>query len=212
LLSKYQIKAPLLSYYQYNQKSRLSQILEFLLQGKNLALISDAGTPLISDPGFDLVEKIQKAGFNVVAIPGASAFLTAFVTSNLPAPFIFLSFLSRFRQTLEKQLLKYKYATETLIIYESPHRIKKTLSLIYQIFGNRKISLARELTKKFETIINCDLASIIHETLNHKGEYVLLVQGNPNPYQHLLLLNISEHVLFYVKLGLSQKEALSKVA
>ncbi|MBS2126332.1 16S rRNA (cytidine(1402)-2'-O)-methyltransferase ['Fragaria x ananassa' phyllody phytoplasma] len=212
LLQFYQIQKPLLSYYEYNQKKRLPQILELLSQGKSLALVSDAGTPLISDPGFSLVQIVQQRGFNVVAIPGVSAFLTAFVTANLSAPFIFLSFLSRFAKTIEKELLKYQYAPETLIIYESPHRIKKTLLLIYRLYGNRKVSLARELTKKFETIINGDLDSLLKEPLITKGEYVLLVEGNRNPCQHLLLLSVTEHVLFYLKLGLNQKDALLKVA
>ncbi|WP_349402201.1 16S rRNA (cytidine(1402)-2'-O)-methyltransferase [Candidatus Phytoplasma solani] len=212
LLEHYQIKKPLLSCYEHNQKSRLPQILELLSQGKNLALISDAGTPLISDPGFSLVSEVQKKSFNVVAIPGASAFLTAFITSNLTAPFIFLSFLSRFNQTLKKELLKYQNANETLIIYESPYRIKKTLLLIYQLYGNRKISLARELTKKFETIINGNLEDILKENLIYKGEYVILVEGNKNEHQHLLFLSVAQHVDFYLKLGLSQKEALLQVA
>ncbi|MBS2993768.1 MULTISPECIES: 16S rRNA (cytidine(1402)-2'-O)-methyltransferase [16SrI (Aster yellows group)] len=212
LLHTYQIQTPLLSYYEHNQTRRLHQILELLSQGKNIALISDAGTPLISDPGFSLVCEMQKHGFNVVAIPGVSAFLTAFMTSAIPSPFIFLAFLPRLSQALEKYLLQYKNASESLVIYESPHRIKKTLLLIHKLYGNRKISLARELTKKFETIINGNLDSILEFDLINKGEYVIVVAGNPNPNEHLLALSINDHVLFYLKLGFNEKEAFSKVA
>ncbi len=212
LLHTYQIQTPLLSYYEHNQTRRLPQILEFLSQGKNIALISDAGTPLISDPGFSLVCEVQKHGFNVVAIPGVSAFLTAFMTSAIPSPFIFLAFLPRLSQVLEKYLLQYKNASESLVIYESPHRIKKTLLLIRKLYGNRKISLAREMTKKFETIINGNLDSILELDLINKGEYVIVVAGNPNPNEHLLSLSINNHVLFYLKLGFNEKEAFSKVS
>ncbi|AGL90831.1 Putative methyltransferase [Candidatus Phytoplasma australiense] len=212
LLEHYQIKKKIISYYQHNQKNRLPQILELLSQGKDLALISDAGTPLISDPGFLLVNEIEKKGFNIVAIPGASAFLTAFVTANLKTPFIFLGFLPRLGQALKKELLKYQNNHETLIIYESPYRIKKTLLLIHQLYGNRRISLARELTKKFETIINGNLEDVLKEDLVYKGEYVLLIEGKQKTTPQLTFLNISEHIAFYLKLGFSQKEALMQVA
>jgi 16S rRNA (cytidine1402-2'-O)-methyltransferase len=212
LLHSYQINTPLLSYYEHNQARRLPQVLELLSQGKNIALISDAGTPLISDPGFSLVCESQNHGFNVVSIPGVSAFLTAFITSSIPLPFIFLAFLPRLSQALEKNLLKYKNASESLVIYESPHRIKKTLLLIQKLYGNRKISLVRELTKKFETIINGDLDSILKIDLIHKGEYVIVVAGNNNPNAYLLDLSIHDHTLFYLQLGFNEKKAFSKVA
>ncbi|MDV3167872.1 MAG: 16S rRNA (cytidine(1402)-2'-O)-methyltransferase [Candidatus Phytoplasma stylosanthis] len=176
ILNFYNFKNKLISLHKYNEKSRIKQVLFLLNNKKNLALISDAGTPLINDPGFFLVKEVQKAGFFVTVIPGASAFLSAFVLSSFEIPFLFLGYISKKKSDKKKILLKYFLFDGTIIFYESAKRIKKTLTFIREIYGNRNISLSRELTKKFETIVNGSLDDILKEELIIKGEYVLVIE------------------------------------
>lgn len=184
LLSHYQIKTPLLSYHAFNEKNRLPLLLEHLDRGEAVALISDAGTPLINDPGFILVQNLQELGYKIIPIPGACALITALSASGLPTDrFTFEGFLPSKPSASRKLLEALKEESRTIIFYETPHRILQSLELMIEIFGpERKAVIARELTKNFETIILDSLenlqAKLIEDPNQQKGEFVLLVQGS----------------------------------
>lgn len=211
LLHHYHIQKPLLSYHEFNKKEREQEIINMLHEQKNLALISDAGTPGISDPGFDIAQKAIQEGYHVVSIPGASAILAALVVSGLVIqPFTFIGFLPRKQGELKTVLHAYETRPETLVIYESPLRIEKTVKTLYDMFGDRKVVLARELTKTFETIIRTTLKEatfIEHQT---KGEYVIILEG----YQKVMdqSMSLIDQVHLYIKAGFDEKEAMKKVA
>jgi 16S rRNA (cytidine1402-2'-O)-methyltransferase len=212
LLNHYQIKKPMMSYHEFNKEAQENKIIEMMNEGKNLALISDAGTPGISDPGYEIIKSVIDSGFHVVSIPGPSAILAALVVSGLIIqPFTFIGFLPRKQSDMKKMIETYQDRKETLIIYESPMRIQKTLNTIYSILGNRNISLSRELTKTFETIIRTTLDKAVSMEHNPKGEYVIIIEGNHNIQTHFDL-SIEEHVQRYVKQGHSEKEAMKLVA
>jgi 16S rRNA (cytidine1402-2'-O)-methyltransferase len=210
LLNHYGIETSYQSYHEHNKFEKIPIILNLLEAGKNLALISDAGTPLVSDPGNDLVQSVVENGFYVVGIPGASAALTALVSSGLIAqPFTFIGFLPKKQKAMKDELNKYKLYETTLIIYESPNRIKETLEAMYEVFGNRKISLARELTKKFETIIRSDLESVQTMELDTRGEYTLVVEGFAEDLSNLTINDVYNTM---VKNGIDPKDALKLTA
>lgn len=210
LLNHYGIETSYQSYHEHNKFEKIPIILNLLEAGKNLALISDAGTPLVSDPGNDLVQSVVENGFYVVGIPGASAALTALVSSGLTAqPFTFIGFLPKKQKAMKDELNKYKLYETTLIIYESPNRIKETLEVMYEVFGNRKISLARELTKKFETIIRSDLESVQTMELDTRGEYTLVVEGFAEDLSNLTINDVYNTM---VKNGIDPKDALKLTA
>lgn len=210
LLNHYGIETSYQSYHEHNKFEKIPIILNLLEAGKNLALISDAGTPLVSDPGNDLVQSVVENGFYVVGIPGASAALTALVSSGLIAqPFTFIGFLPKKQKAMKDELNKYKLYETTLIIYESPNRIKETLEVMYEVFGNRKISLARELTKKFETIIRSDLESVQTIKLDTRGEYTLVVEGFAEDLSNLTINDVYNTM---VKNGIDPKDALKLTA
>lgn len=179
LLQKYEIKKPLISYHSHSGKHKENQILDILLEGKSVALISDAGTPGISDPAYALVKEVIKNGIKIVPIPGASAVLSALVTSGLHMHnFLYLGFLplKKGRQTLLKQLQTCPY---TMVIYESPHRILKTLTDLQTYLGNRQISVGRELTKLHEEILRTDLETALQhfKKTAPKGEFTLVISA-----------------------------------
>lgn len=212
LLNRYNIKKPMMSYHEFNKEAQENKIIELLKEGKNFALISDAGTPGISDPGYEIITSVIQEGFHVVSIPGASAILSALVVSGLVIqPFTFIGFLPKKQMDMRRILESYKERKETLVIYESPMRIEKTLKFIYSLFGDRKITLSRELTKAFETIIRTTLKGAITLEHNTKGEYVLIIEGvqeNSLEYKD----SIVSHVNKLVKSGLSEKDAMKEVA
>ncbi len=180
LLAHYQIKKPLLSYEEHNELQRIPEIIEKLKAGQNIALISDAGTPTISDPGFKLVREAIKMGISVVSIPGASSILTALTSSGLPTDkFLFLGYLPK-KEGHRKKLLEnceLNPVVCTLIIFEAPHRLLKTLQEMQDVFGDREIVICRELTKIHEEIRREKISeSIIHfRKVNPKGEFVILI-------------------------------------
>jgi len=212
LLSHFEIKTSCLSYHMHNQKERESQILDRLNQGQNIALISDAGTPGISDPGFEIIDSVIKNGHHVISIPGVTAAISALTVSGLPMKtFSFIGFLPRKMGDIQKMLASYKHLDQTLIFYESPQRILKTLTYIYEAFGNRNIALCRELSKTFETIIRTDLLKALEMTHETRGEYVIVVEG----YQDLTNydeIDISTLVELYISQGYDEKEAMKLVA
>ncbi len=181
LLQKYNLSPKkILSYFEHNELKRIPEVIEFLKNGNSVALVSDAGTPLISDPGFKLVREVIKNNFEVVSIPGANAAISALSISGLPTDsFVFEGFLptKKGRNTKFEFL---KNETRTIIFYESPHRILKTLNDIKEKFGEREIVVARELTKKFEEILRGnvgEIISVLQQRQTIKGEFVIVVRG-----------------------------------
>jgi len=211
LLSYYGIKNKLMSYHEFNKTEQSETIIKLLEEGKHLALISDAGTPGVSDPGYEIIQEVIQKGFHVVSIPGASAILAALVTSGLIIqPFTFIGFLPRKSSEQQALLSNYIKRKETLVIYESPNRMEKTLKQMYQVLGNRKIAIARELTKAFETIIRSSLSDAIMMAMNPKGEYVIILEGDQEP--DIPALSPKEHYLSLIKEGMPSKEAMKVVA
>ncbi len=212
LLNHYDIHKPLLSYEKFNEKERVDTIISRLKENQNIALISDAGTPLLSDPGSILVNKVIDEGFNVVAVPGASALLTGLVITGIRTePFTFLGFLPRKQSEAKKILINYYNRIETLVIYESPLRINDTLNLLYETLGNRYLVLTRELTKKFETTYRGELKDIKDEIFDTRGEYVIYVEGKLEEIivsDDIILKKMDE----YIKKGLLEKDAMKMVA
>ena len=180
LLSHYQIHATLTSYHDFNKGHKTPLLIQRLREGQDIALVSDAGTPVISDPGYFLITQCVLSGIKVAPLPGASALLAALAVSGLPSDvFLFEGFLPRRRAARLKRLSALKTQTCTLIIFESPHRLGKTLVDIKAVMGTRQVVLARELTKKFEEIIRGTIDDLIEcaETRTLKGEMTLLVAG-----------------------------------
>ncbi|MCL1972348.1 MAG: 16S rRNA (cytidine(1402)-2'-O)-methyltransferase [Endomicrobia bacterium] len=180
LLAHFEISKPLISFYSYNQQHRLPQIIDKLLNGKKVALISDGGTPAVSDPGYVLVKEAIGKNIKVEALPGASAVITALVGSGLPTDgFIFCGFLKRKPGKMKKELAKCAELGKTVIFYESPHRILKTVEICAEVFGeNAEICLARELTKKFEEFVRGKAKEVLSEISARKeilGEFVVLI-------------------------------------
>lgn len=215
LLSHFNINTPLSSYHIFNENIKSDEIISFLEQGKNIALVSDAGLPGISDPGYLLTKKILDSGFDVVSLPGASAFLTALIASGLPCEkFFFYGFLDHKKSQKKKELESVQDLKQTIIFYESPHRIQETLEVMYEVLGNREIAIARELTKKFEEYVRGNLEDIINANLQLKGEMVIVVKGAQATKEQidLLKLDIKEHFEYYKKKGYEEKEAMKMVA
>ncbi len=212
LLSHFKIDTPTISYHMHNEKQSTQGILMLLEAGKNVALISDAGYPLISDPGQTLVNKVVENDINVVSISGSSAFINALVVSGIVTqPFSFMGFLEQKESALKKQLEAVEKLNHTLIFYLSVHRVEKALKIIYEVLGNRLVSISRELTKKHEEIIRGHLEDIIQENLTLKGEFVVVIEGFSQDtvldMEHLLdLINDT------IEGGLSPSRAISKVA
>jgi len=179
LLDHYNINKPMTSYYSYNEKARSPQLIEKLLAGQSIALVSDAGTPGISDPAFHIVQQALENGILIIPIPGPTAFISGLIVSGLPTDrFVFEGFLplKKGRKTKFESL---KLESRTIIIYESPHRIRKTLTEIQNYFGNRNVVVARELTKKFEEIVRGSIQFVQSELEKKepRGEYVVLIEG-----------------------------------
>ena len=212
LLSYYNIKNKLISSHQYNEKENIDKLLKYLNDGQDVGLVTDRGTPIISDPGYYLAQAAINNNYNVVSIPGATAFVSALITSNIEAqPFTFIGFLNSKQSKRRKELENLKNHKYTLIFYESPHRLIDTLNDMLKIMGNRNIAISREITKKFEEIYRGTISDVINELEVVKGEFVIVVEGNKdvNDFSNLSIL---EHVDLYIKNGYDAKEAIKKVA
>ncbi len=191
LLSHLKISKPLISFYTQNQLKRIPQIISMLKDGKNIALVSDCGTPAVSDPGYYLIKEALENNINVVPLPGACALITALVGSGLSTDsFVFLGFLRKKTGKMKKELETAKQQKKTIIFYESPHRILKTLDVCREVFGEKtKIVLARELTKKFEEFIRGTISEVIDNLQNRQilGEFVVLLEsGNESNTENFL--------------------------
>ena len=217
LLNHFDITKPLTSYHEHNKDSKGGYLINKLLEGENIALISDAGMPGISDPGEDIVREAIENNIEIEVLPGATAFVTALVGSGLNTrKFAFEGFLDRDKKTRREQLENVKEETRTMIFYESPHRLKDTLKDMSKVLGNRKISINRELTKKYQEIIREDIDKAI-EIFNErevKGEFVLIVDGfkgektQKNNYDDL---TEREYVIELINSGLDKKDAIKTV-
>lgn len=209
LLAHYGISKPLVSHHKFNEKSSLDKIISDLKDGKNIALISDAGTPAISDPGTLLVRACQENNLDYTLIPGACAVTTAFVLSGMDTPFTFIGFLPKKKGEKNTLLSKYKNYHGTLIFYVTQHNIHDDIASLFEVFGNRKICVTRELTKKFESVYFSTLEEGYADT--EKGEFVLLVEG-ASEENGLIELTIEEHYAHYISRGLSKNDAIKSVA
>lgn len=214
LLNYYNIKTKLISHHDHNLTHSIPKIIDLLKQGNNLALVSDAGYPAISDPGYELVKEAIQNDINVIPISGANACLDALVVSGIsPQPFIFYGFLDHADKKKKKELDSLKNYKETIVFYESPHRITKTLKLMLDFFGNREIALCREITKRHEEIIRGNLSEIISICDSLKGEIVIVVSGSKDLKEEIKFeQTIVEHVNEYVNKGMSIKDAIKEVA
>ena len=212
LLKHLEIKKKLIANHNFNEDVNLYKLIEYLSNGYDVAVVSDRGTPAISDPGYALVKCAIENNYNVVALPGATAFVPALIVSGLDiSTFTFYGFLNNKSSKRKKELNDLKYHKETLIFYESPHRIKEMLEDILEVMGNRKISISREISKKFEEVIRGNVSDIIEHLVDIKGEIVVIVSGN-NKEKNCDNLTISEHIEFYISLGNSVMDSIKLVA
>lgn len=221
LLHYFEIETQVVSYHEHNKRLSGEKLLSRLREGAVIALVSDAGMPAISDPGYELVREAAAEKLKVVALPGANAALTALIASGLPTqPFYFYGFLNRQKKEKKKELEKLSKQTGSLLFYESPHRLKDTLEVIYDIFGNREIVLCRELTKKFEEFIRGTLEEVLEWSRNDeiRGEFCIVVEGADEqiPLSETSWWenwSITEHVDHYItENGMPSKEAIKRVA
>ena len=210
LLNHLNIKKPLFSYHKFNEKESVEKIISKLNQGKNIAIISDAGMPCISDPGNILTRELKEKGLEFTVIPGASAFTSALVLSGLDTDrFAFVGFLPEKKSYRTEVVEKYKNLDMTLIFYSAPHDVKKDILTLYQVLGDRKACAVKEITKIHERAITFNLKDGLPE--EPKGEFVLIVE-KPEQTSENLALSEKEHIEKYIKEGMDKKEALKKVA
>lgn len=218
LLNHFEISKPLISYYKQTEKARSEILIEKLKEGKNIAVVSDAGTPGISDPGEEIVKSAIENNIEIIPIPGACALVNALIASGLSTrEFSFIGFLSAVKKEKKDKLEEIKYETRTLILYEAPHKLKGTLELILEVLGDRKIVLARELTKIHEEFIRGSVCSILERIDEIKGEFVILIEGSEQSKKdiendNLNSLTLEEHYKMYENQGLEKKEIIKKIA
>ncbi len=221
LLNHFEIHTPMTSYHEYNKFDKGRELVEQLRAGKNIALITDAGMPGISDPGEELVKMCAEAGITVTVLPGACACVTALTLSGLGTRrFAFEAFLPSDKKERQSVLEELKSETRTMIIYEAPHRLRKTLGELRDTLGNRRISVCRELTKKHETIFRTDLEAAIrhYEAEAPRGECVLVIEGRSREemekekQEAWEQMTIAEHVALYEQQGVLRKEAMRLAA
>ena len=213
LLSYFNISKKLISLHDHNEDFVKDSVLEYLKNGKNVGLVTDRGTPIISDPGYKTVKYVASYGFHVVALPGANAFVPALITSGIaPQPFTFYGFLDSRLKRKRNELEKLKFVQHTLIFYEAPHRILKTMELMLDIFGDREVSLSREISKKFESIYRGNISSLLSTLSDIKGEFVIIVSGNSNLSIDENDLSVSQQVDFYIENGMKKMDAIKLVA
>lgn len=196
----------------HNEEKNFNLVVNALSEGKNVGLVSDRGTPVISDPGYNIAKKVIEKGYNVVGLPGASALIPALITSGIePLPFLFYGFLNSKDSKLRKELEEIKKYKHTIIFYEAPHRINKTLENMKNILGDRKISISREISKRYEEIYRGNITDVMLELQEPKGEFVIVIEGNKEEdvYDDL---SIEKQVELYESDGMSKMEAIKKVA
>ena len=212
LLSKYNIKKKLVSCHEFNEDKIKSNVVDELSKGMNIGLVTDQGTPIISDPGYIIAREVIRCGYNVISLPGATAFVPALTSSGIsPSPFLFYGFLNAKNSKQKSELEALKNLKYTMIFYESVHRIKDTLKNMLEVFGDRNISINREISKIHEEIVRGKISELIDLVDDMKGEFVIIVEGN-NEVVDYSSMSIIDHVKVYVDDGMSEKEAIKLVA
>ena len=221
LLNYFEIKTPMTSYHEFNKYDKAKVLVDKMLGGMDIALITDAGTPAISDPGEELVKQCHEAGIEVTSLPGPSAFVTALtISGQATRRFCFEAFLPHDKKERTEILEELKTETRTIIVYKAPHKLKKTLQDLYATLGDRRISLCRELTKKHETNFRTTISGAIdyYGSEEPRGEYVLVIEGadgnvlKERVMQVFLSMSVTEHVAFYMEQGMDKKAAMKQTA
>lgn len=218
LLNHFEISKPLISYYREKEKKKSPILIEKLMEGKNIAIVSDAGTPGISDPGEEIIKQAILKNIEIIPIPGCVAFVNALICSGFDTKeFEFIGFLSSNNKEKKDKLEEIKFDTRTIIFYEAPHKMKSTLKTMLEILGDREIVLARELTKIHEEFIRGKISTILEQIVEFKGEFVIILKGNDKSKNDIELENLNnktleEHYLYYENKGLNKKEIIKKIA
>ena len=218
LLNHYEISKPLISYHRHNEEIKVDGLIEKLKEGQNIAVVSDAGTPAICDPGEVIVKEALKENIKVVPIPGACAFVNALVASGLDTKeFVFYGFLSINKKLRKEKLEQIKKENKTIILYEAPHKLKNTLEDLEDILEDRKIVIARELTKIHEEFIKGTAKEILEKYTEPKGEHIILIEANPIKQEDeekskINNMTIEEHYKYYEEQGFLKNEIIKKIA
>lgn len=215
LLNHLEITKPLISYHRHNEEIKTELLVQKLLQGQNIALVSDAGTPGICDPGEVVIKQCIEKEINIIPIPGACAMINALIASGINTKeFTFLGFLPLNKKLRKEKLHKVEKSEETLILYEAPHKLMSTLKDLEEILEDRQIVLARELTKVYEEFIRGNIKEVIEKAKDLKGEIVLIIEGNRKGDIKLKFeeLSLEEHYQLYERQGLEKKEIIKKIA
>lgn len=211
LLNHFEIKNKLIALHDHNEEVVKDRVLEYLRNGKNVAIVTDRGTPIISDPGYKTVKYLKDNGYNVIGLPGACAFVPALIASSINSEhFTFYGFLSSKESKMKQELEYLKDSDYTLIFYEAPHRIEKTLHHMLDIMGDRYISISREISKLHESVFVGKISDVFENTNDFKGEFVIVV----SPTNDLIVdeMNIVDSVNFYIKKGINKMDAIKMVA
>ena len=216
LLNHFEISKPLISYHRHNEDIKSNILIEKLKNGENIALVSDAGTPGICDPGEEVIKKAIEENIEVIPIPGACALINALIVSGLnTSEFLFLGFLPLNKKLRKEKFEEIKKSEKTIIIYEAPHKMKNTLQDLKDVINDRKIVLSRELTKIHEEFIRKNINELLDNIDNLKGEMILIIEGNKkekNEENELNFLSIEEHYKYYEKQGYDKKEIIKTIA
>ena len=212
LLKHLKISKKLIHSDDHNEDNVKNMVVEKLREGYNIGLVTDRGTPIISDPGYKIVEYVTSLGFNVISLPGATAFVPALTASGIePAPFLFYGFLNSKESKRLQELKTLEKLPYTIIFYEAPHRLKTTLENMLEVFGNRKICVSREISKLYEEYIRDTVSNIIPIADQLKGEFVIVVEGNKQ-VEDYSSLSIIDHVNLYIEDGMKPNDAMKMVA
>ena len=215
LLNHLEISKPLISYHRHNEDVKTDILIHKLQEGQNIALVSDAGTPGICDPGEEVIKACIECGISVIPIPGACAMVNALIVSGIDTKeFIFLGFLPLHKKLRKEKLVEIKSANKTVILYEAPHKLNTTLKDLKEILGNRQVVLAREITKIHEEYIRGTVEEILAKSETLKGEMILVIEKNESMIENNLFgdLSLEEHYLVYENQGLEKKEIIKKIA
>lgn len=211
LLNHFEIKNNLIHLDDHNEENVKDQVLGYLKEDKNVAIVTDRGTPIISDPGYKTVKFLKELGYNVIALPGACAFVPALVASSISSEhFTFYGFLSSKEQKMREELTNLKDSEYTLVFYEAPHRIVRTLEAMLEIFGDRYISISREISKLHESVFVGKISEALSSSEMMKGEFVIVVSAKEEEYDEDM--SIIDSVNLYIRSGLSSMDAIKRVA
>ena len=213
LLNHFEIKNKLIALHDHNEDMVKEKVLSYLEDGKNVAIVTDRGSPIISDPGYKTVKFLKDKGYNVIGLPGACAFVPALIASSISSEhFTFYGFLSSKESQVRKELEYLKDSEYTLVFYEAPHRIIKTLSLMLEIFGDRYISISREISKLHESVYVGSISDALKNSSEFKGEFVIVVSSDDEEDNIQDDMSIVDSVNMYIRTGLTSMEAIKKVA